>query len=106
GSNAGGAFIWENGVMTALPSLPGLPGTSSSVASAINDAGVVVGNCGEPRALIWLDRAVYDLATLVSSGGTNWTLSAANDASNAGYIVGTGTSPNDHQQHGFLLTPL
>jgi len=65
------AFVWEDGVMTQLPSLIG--GDAWSEASAINDAGDIVGwTEGEPYdvPVLWRDNEVIHLGRLPDGGNT------------------------------------
>jgi probable HAF family extracellular repeat protein len=75
----GGSFLWERGVMQALP----------LSATAINDSGQVAGwlrpDTGlvrKYRAVLWEPRAVTDLGTL--GGDASWALGI----SNGGWVVG------------------
>jgi uncharacterized membrane protein len=101
GVSGSDAFLWQNGTMTALPKPPG---RRLADAKGINDAGLIVGLC-ETIPVLWMGGQVYELLTLVQ-GGTAWVDGNATDISNTGVIVGFGTSPTDHVQHGFQLTPV
>ena len=70
------AVVWENGTMTELASLAG---ENASSASAINDAGTIVGTSGT-AAVLWDNGS---LLTIDDSG-----FSTANDINNNGYVVG------------------
>lgn len=91
GQVVGAARIWENGVTRAL-----VPGDDqnelkpASVASAINDAGVVVGsrNINDVVSAIVVERGV--VRELVGLGGR----SVANDINNAGVVVGESSKDN------------
>ena len=79
-SGAYRAFIWKNGVMKNLM----LPG-KLSIASGINDGGVVVGQreiTNAHRAFVWQNGSWADLPSL---GGR---YSSAEDINTAGWIVG------------------
>jgi probable HAF family extracellular repeat protein len=80
------AFLWENGVMTALGTLPG--GISSDIATGINPGGQVVGNIpgsdvDDQRAFLWENGAMITLGAL--DGGT---YTDARDINPAGRVVG------------------
>jgi probable HAF family extracellular repeat protein len=90
-SNTGGdidAFLWENGVMTALDT----PGDTGSAANGVNPRGQVAGDrftVGESdedplefQAFLWEKGVMTDLGTL--AGG----FSQANAINPAGQVVG------------------
>jgi probable HAF family extracellular repeat protein len=88
--------------------LPPYPGDSTSAATAINDAGEVVGISGDcdvavgafsaRRALLWLNGRPFRLPTL---GGQGWNTPMA--INNAGAVVGFSDLPGDVS--GGVLTP-
>jgi probable HAF family extracellular repeat protein len=53
GAATGGAFLWQNGVMTDLNTVSGVAGTGWSLtdATAINDAGQIVGYGSNPQGV-------------------------------------------------------
>jgi len=100
------AVIFKNGAVIDL----GVPaGFASSVADAINDDGVVVGAAsigsyrGIMHAVIARDGTIIDLNRLIPGNSGSWVLQSANGISDAGIVVGTGTT--NGIQHAFLLTP-
>jgi probable HAF family extracellular repeat protein len=102
GTGDGRAFIWDQGVMTALPDLPGLTG---SQANDVNDIGVVVGVCGS-HPVRWVNGVPQDLGSI--PGGQVFGEAVAINAS--GVIVGHSNDANgiSHAwrfQNG-VLTPL
>jgi len=83
-NNASRAFRWENGVMTALPTLGGATG----VAHGINDAGTIVGISSTgttSRATVWTSAGARDLG---SADNTTSTLSRAWSINEQGDVVG------------------
>jgi probable HAF family extracellular repeat protein len=76
-------FVWEDGVMTALPLAPG---PSDGVAAAINDRGQIVGISGF-EAVLWEDGTVTSLASSSAPRGA----CGATDINNQGQVVGSCT---------------
>jgi probable HAF family extracellular repeat protein len=100
------AFRWSDD--SGMQLLPPLPGYSRSVATAINDAGVVVGlsrGSGlSDRATLWLvDGTAIDLNTLIDPG-SGYQLWSAWGINNRGEIVGAGMN-GVGERNGFLLVP-
>ncbi len=96
------AFLWQIGKMRGLGSIPRL---HDSKASALNDAGQVVGNAyyrTDEAALLWQNGRVYELNKLVPAR-SGWKLQNALAINNRGWIVGNGI--HNGIRRGFLLTP-
>lgn len=111
------AFILSAGGATFF-SLPPQPSSGFFIieaeATAINDAGLVVGstysstyrNASGNKAMVYYQGVTAELNTLVDLSGTNFTnLDYATGVNNADQIVGTGTM-KDGSSHAFLLTPI
>jgi uncharacterized membrane protein len=84
------AAVWEGGVFTALPPYPG--STGSPAATAINDAGQIVGSDGD--GLFWSDKSVAAPVRLQSLGSS----SRIFDINNAGMIVGESSASSSNFQ--------
>ncbi len=99
----GDAFVYREGVLTALPAFGG----RGSCAQAINNGGQAVGWSDSPdgshRAALWSNGVVVDLNTRIPANA-GWQLMSARDINDAGQIVGTGW--HDGVLRGFLLTPV
>jgi probable HAF family extracellular repeat protein len=84
GSCNGSAFLWDDGVVTLLPTLPG---GDFAMASGINRFGTTVGGSqtvdGEFHAVLWRKGEVFELARLPGS-----TFSTAIAINNHGQAVG------------------
>ncbi len=114
------AFLYANGTMTDLGTLRTDPTQGYSAASAINDAGVVVGwaenDKRERRAFLYKDGRMQDLNSLLylkDADGNDVipsiTLTEARDINAAGVIVGWGEvrgSKGAGQTKGFMLNPI
>lgn len=90
-----------------------LPGTDTSLADAINDAGIVVGysyssSTNKGTSFIYDSKAanptLVNFNDVVDSGGVAWDALGASAISNSGYMVGTGML--NGQTHAVLFTPL
>ncbi|MCH8259857.1 MAG: hypothetical protein IIC46_06595 [Planctomycetes bacterium] len=94
------AFFWENGRMIDLGTLPGFP---RGGATAINDAGTIVGQSwGAGQAgFIWQDGVMTDLNELVPP---EFEIDSANAINNTGQITGTAIVPTGIAA--VLLTPI
>ena len=106
-NGSGNAFLFSGGVVQDLGKVSA--GHKFAIASAINNAGDVVGvsspsflaSSGE-RAFIFRDGMMQDLNDLIAAN-SGWVLSRAVDINDAGQIVGSGFK--DGQPKAFLLTP-
>jgi probable HAF family extracellular repeat protein len=106
----GYGFLWQGGIAIDLGQLPGPE--QSIRATALNDAGVVVGTSqvigpGSPRvphAFVWQGGTMVDLNRLIDGDHGGWVLNTAVDINNHGQIVGQGT--RDGVPRGFLATPV
>lgn len=118
------AFEWQDGVLTLL----GTAGTDISVATGINDSGIVVGQVGNAlsgsvrlarrpvlpphaslvgitRAMAWsAPDGIVDLNSRIAAGG-GWTLAYATGVNQGGEIVGAAIS-DEQVTEGFLLVPV
>jgi probable HAF family extracellular repeat protein len=103
------AFRYSTGVMTDLKTLVGNPtlGLNISGASAINDAGQIVGtsvydSTGNYHAVTWQSGKINDLNKELPRGSA-WVLTSATDINVSGKIVGSASIGG--QNHAFLLVP-
>jgi probable HAF family extracellular repeat protein len=98
------AFLYENGQMADLGTLNG----TYSVATGINDAGVIVGYIGgyatggPNHGFVYANGTMYDLNSLIPAN-SGWEIAEAQAINSNGEIVGTGLF--DGQQVAYLLTP-
>jgi hypothetical protein len=101
-------FLWQHGVMRALPPLAG---DCDALAQSLNNHGEVVGvsfgasATGEviQRPVIWINNQAIDLTTLIPAS-SGWTLLNANRINDFGEIVGFGINPQG-MKHAFHLRP-
>jgi uncharacterized membrane protein len=77
GRRTEGAFLWQNGVVTALPGLA----PNDGQANAINESGVIVGS-SSGTAVRWKNGAIEALPGIPAGGAT------ATDVNEYGQIVG------------------
>jgi probable HAF family extracellular repeat protein len=99
--------IYSDGSRTDL--LPLLPGCDRGEASAINDAGEIVGSCyrasdntHQARVCYWKAGDVYDLNSLIDPKA-GWALDSVDGINRKGWIVGTGR--HHGLGRGFILIP-
>ena len=86
------AVLWQQGVITDLGTLAG----GDSVATAINNAGQIVG-FSDGRAVMWDRGTIVDLGTLAPDVvyGSSWSYAKA--INNRGQIVGEGNAAGNEQ---------
>jgi probable HAF family extracellular repeat protein len=104
------AYLLRDGELIVLGRLGGQGG--SSVASAVNNLGMVVGSSEWSQngstvrdlAFLWLDGQMHELNTLADAKSQGWTLQTAVDINDAGQIVGRGR--RDGVRRAYLATPL
>jgi probable HAF family extracellular repeat protein len=92
GRRTEGPFLWQNGVVTPLPSLA----ANDGVPVAINEAGTVAGISGG-RAVRWKSGAVEPLSGIPAG------VAQATDVNDFGQIVGEyNLAPNGTSEHAFF----
>jgi probable HAF family extracellular repeat protein len=100
------SFLWARG--TGMQDLGTLTGDVNSLATAINDAGGVVGVSLDanfnPRAFLWQNGTMTDLNTLIPANSP-LLLMLACAISSSGQIVGFAVT-SAGEAHGYLLTPV
>jgi probable HAF family extracellular repeat protein len=91
------AFLWDKGNLIDLPTLGG----KYAAATAINHAGVVVGNAqtnaGALHAVLWKSNQPQDLGTL-----DHGDYSEARDINSSGHVVGESNTTPNGKPHGFI----
>jgi hypothetical protein len=103
-SNGTRSFIWN--ASSGTQALPIPPGAQNVYASALNNAGVVVGNA-DTRAVIWLKNStgnfeIADLLPLVTNG-SGWDRLNLYAVNEAGQIAGEGR--HNGAWRGFIISP-
>ena len=100
------AFLW-NGAFTILPCLS----ATGCEATAINNAGTIVGFANVTAPVVWLQGSVYDLNTLIDPHDPLYgqvRLTSASAVNNRGQIAANGcyiTGPKVGLCYGFILDP-
>jgi probable HAF family extracellular repeat protein len=96
------AFVYSNGTMKDLGIIPGTPGNSGSQATAINNAGTIVGyaeintTSGTSDPVMWdPDGTIHDLGSL--PGGYPDSGGAAYGINNANQVVGSAYNASGDQ---------
>jgi uncharacterized membrane protein len=107
GTSAGGTpYLWQNGVLTTLPSLPGL--LAFGTAQAINDLGQIVGEVGG-FPVVWMNGSPVELNSHVATTDPLRPyvhLTMGKLINNLGQIVATGVdSRTPAFINYYLLTP-
>jgi probable HAF family extracellular repeat protein len=93
------AFLWQDGVLTDLGTLPGDP---DSEATAINNAGQIVGASGVIEDDISTRAAIWQDGTWTAIGPVNSYATAINDA---GQVVGfMSSSDGETRDHAFIYS--
>jgi probable HAF family extracellular repeat protein len=101
------AVAWENETVRLLP---GLEPDADTIATAVNEAGQIVGSAATDDggheglvAVLWDGDEVIDLNTQIPAGA-GFTLISATGINEAGQILADATA-SDGSRHGVLLTP-
>jgi probable HAF family extracellular repeat protein len=101
-----GAVVWES---DGVELIVGEFYSTHGGPRAINNHGHIVGDGGslsDPRAVIWRNRARYDLVVLCQPN-TTWELEYARDVNDFGQIVGIGRVPAGLSMwRAYLLNPI
>jgi probable HAF family extracellular repeat protein len=97
------AFLYSAGVLQDLGTLPG----EYATATAINDAGLIVGTLSNPYgaslgSFVYTGGTMYDLGSLLTNGD-GWSQITVTGLNDAGEIAGYGTI--DGTTQGFLAEP-
>lgn len=107
GDTAFNAFRWTRS--KGMQNLGTLSGDVDSIASSVNDSGVIVGDSFDQnfnsRAFIWQNGKMTDLNTLVVPGSDMSSLSFGCSINNRGEITGIGLTSTG-ELHTYLLTPV
>lgn len=103
------AMLWQNGGATTLAAVD--PGATSSVASGINSAGLIVGSAtlsnGVSQAVLWEGGVPVNLNSRLKGGPAGYVLNHAHAITDDGVIVGDMTNPPEVGvgTSGFMLVP-
>jgi probable HAF family extracellular repeat protein len=106
------ATMWLNDAAHTPVDLGMLPGDTYASAQGINSSGQVIGfslagvfpTWSAPRAFLWQNGQMQELATLIDPADGFWTIDAVYHINNAGQIIATGTT--NGRSASVLLTPI
>jgi probable HAF family extracellular repeat protein len=103
------SFVWTRATgMQELEAFPGAFATIAGCCRTINDHGVIAGfaiDGSGVQAVVWVDRKIRDLNTLIPANPSLFLLSA-NSINNSGEIVGQACLlPACSELHAFLASP-
>jgi probable HAF family extracellular repeat protein len=108
------AVLFSGGTVLNIDTITKDVPTQASLATSINNSGVVVGNIliNEPNAtfttlsaFVYVGGKMQDLNTLIAPN-SGWVINSANAINNAGQIVGGGTFNGEKGFRAYLLTPI
>jgi probable HAF family extracellular repeat protein len=117
------AMLWENGEATDLGVLPEAgegqsiylgPALVATTATAINNAGTIVGNSFPPAEtpelrfgpFVHTNDHMTNLNDLLLAADSTWLITEAEGINNAGVIVGSARTLADHHSRAVILVPV
>jgi uncharacterized membrane protein len=105
GGHGIGAFIWHPGDSSLTDLDPTQAFGLNTFATGINDNNEVVGSIAGGGAFVWDPiNGIRNLQTLIDTNSP-FSLTAAKDVNDNGWIIGTATDSNDGFSHAVILEP-